>query len=344
MTSAVSDRTSLHFSAESSPAEMRPTPCNKLGRLIAHEQTCGGEECAKRVLTPLSDSPSQMAVTVRALTRQTPQSRFPTGVQCLSVSGGLCARRTRELLSDGDDNVVLQIQVIGRCAVSQLGREVTVAQGDGLLTSNADASTISLPEATHFASVGLSRRMMLALVPRLEDAFARPIPSDAGILRLLVRYLDILDDESALRTPELRHAVVTHIQDLCALAIGTTPDTATIAKDRGLRAARLRAIKVDIAQHLSAADVSAAAVARRQGVSPRYVRQLFASEGTTLSRYVLTRRLLRVHGTLTDPRSAHLAISTIAYNMGVGDISTFNREFRRLFGATPTDIRSAALK
>jgi AraC-like DNA-binding protein len=255
------------------------------------------------------------------------------------LSGGLSAQRTRDLLDDGDDDIVLNIHVTGRCTASQLARQVTVEPGGALLTSNADASTIVFPEPIRLASIGIPRKPMLTLVPGLEDAFLRPLPPHAGILRVLMKYLDVLKDEPALKTPELRSVVVTHIYDLCALAIGTVRDAAEIAKGRGLRAARLRTIKADIAHNLQDGDVSAAALGLRHDVSPRYIRKLFESEGTSLSRFVLSQRLARVHRFLTDPRRTDLAISSIAYSVGFGDLSTFNREFRRHFGATPSDVR-----
>jgi hypothetical protein len=57
----------------------------------------------------------------------------------------------------------------------------------------------------------------------------------------------MLGDDEALATPELRRLVVTQIYDLVALAIGATRGAAAIAEGRGVRAARLRAIKADIA-------------------------------------------------------------------------------------------------
>jgi AraC-like DNA-binding protein len=258
--------------------------------------------------------------------------------------GGLSAQRTRELLSDGKDDVVLHIHETGRRIVSQLGREAAVEPGGGLVTSNSDTSIMVLPEPTHFASIGVPRKLMMALVPDLEDTLVRPLSPDAGVLRLLVHYLDILEDKHALRTPELRHAVATHIHDLCALAIGATRDAAEIAKGRGLRAARLRAIKADIVQNLSDGDVSAAALALRQRVTPRYIHKLFESEGMTLSRFVLYQPLARVHRMLTDPRHTGLTIGAIAYRVGFGDLSTFNREFRRHFGHRRTCGRRRSSK
>jgi AraC-like DNA-binding protein len=42
------------------------------------------------------------------------------------------------------------------------------------------------------------------------------------------------------------------------------------------------------------------------------------------------------------PCCAGYRISTLVYSTGFGDLSTFNRAFRRHFGATPSDVRAAA--
>jgi AraC-like DNA-binding protein len=76
-------------------------------------------------------------------------------------------------------------------------------------------------------------------------------------------------------------------------------------------------------------------------VSPRYIRRLFEDENTSLSQFVLGQRLVHVHRMLGDPRYAHL---TIALRGRFGDLSTFNREFRRHFGVRPSDVRAAADK
>jgi AraC-like DNA-binding protein len=45
---------------------------------------------------------------------------------------------------------------------------------------------------------------------------------------------------------------------------------------------------------------------------------------------------------LIDRRYAHLNIAQIADESGFGDVSYFNRAFRRQFGAKPSDFREAA--
>jgi AraC-like DNA-binding protein len=45
---------------------------------------------------------------------------------------------------------------------------------------------------------------------------------------------------------------------------------------------------------------------------------------------------------MTDPRYADHRVSAIAFAAGFGDLSYFNRTFRRRFGATPSDLRAQA--
>jgi AraC-like DNA-binding protein len=45
---------------------------------------------------------------------------------------------------------------------------------------------------------------------------------------------------------------------------------------------------------------------------------------------------------LTDPHHLHLAIIDIAFAVGFGDVSHFNRMFRRYFGETPSGVRAAS--
>jgi AraC-like DNA-binding protein len=159
-------------------------------------------------------------------------------------------------------------------------------------------------------------------------------------LRLLVNYAGILADSDAMATPELRHAVVDHVHDLAAMVLGCSHDAREIAKRRGVRAARLRALKADVRNTVHAQDLSIAAVAKRHGVSPRYVQMLFDLDGTTFSEFVLSERLSRAHRLLVDPRYLHLKVSEIAYSAGFSDLSYFNRTFRLRFGDTPSGVRA----
>jgi AraC-like DNA-binding protein len=53
---------------------------------------------------------------------------------------------------------------------------------------------------------------------------------------------------------------------------------------------------------------------------------------------------LQVDDSLCDRRLAARSITSIAYEAGFGDLSYFNRAFRRHYNATPSDIRNRALR
>ena len=100
----------------------------------------------------------------------------------------------------------------------------------------------------------------------------------------------------------------------------------------------------DISVHLGDGDLSVAEIARRHRVTPRYIHKLFESEGLTFSAFVLGQRLSRAHRMLSDPRFADRNISSVAFDVGFGDLSYFNHTFRRRYAATPTDIRQSAMR
>jgi AraC-like DNA-binding protein len=56
-------------------------------------------------------------------------------------------------------------------------------------------------------------------------------------------------------------------------------------------------------------------------------------------KYVLTRRLVLAHRMLTDHRWGGVGIASSAYDAGFGDLSYFNRGFKRCYGATPSEVR-----
>jgi AraC-like DNA-binding protein len=208
-----------------------------------------------------------------------------------------------------------------------------------MLLSYSAGRTISRPGLVDHRVIRLPRASLRPLVHDIDDAVLRPIPRGTGMLNLLRSYADALFDDPVLSAPDVRQLLVSQLCDLVAVTIGATRDAAAVAEGRGIRAARLRAIKDDIEAHLADGGLTPVVVARRQRISDSYIRKLFETEGTSFSEFVLTRRLVRANRLLTDQRFADRTIAWIAFACGFGDVSYFNRTFKRLYGAPPTDIR-----
>src|SRR5262249_23689666 len=113
----------------------------------------------------------------------------------------------------------------------------------------------------------------------------------------------------------------------------------TATMNGGTSSERLKAIKAFIRENLGSPDLTVTEVARRQHISPRYIHMLFAKDGATFSEFLVGERIARAHRMLSDRRFDGLSISTIAFEVGFGDLSYFNRKFRKRFGITPSGLR-----
>ncbi len=263
------------------------------------------------------------------------------------VSGARSAAHyqiTRQHLTNAKDFIGLSMLLSGASTTQQLRREIIGRPGTAVLISGTDPSVSTMHRLGNFVTIVLPRPKLAALVPDLGDAYARQIPAGNEALRLLAHYIETLHRGGPLHMPELAEAAASHIVDLAALAVGAKADVAHEARERGVAAARLHAIKAEIQDHLGNHDLSAAMMAARHGVTPRYVHKLFERDGSRFSNFVLLRRLDRALQTLKDPRFAAHTISAIALECGFSDLSYFNRMFRRTYNAAPSDIRNAAFR
>jgi AraC-like DNA-binding protein len=252
---------------------------------------------------------------------------------------GVRHEHARRQSGDGDDDFSLQVNVCGLSLVSGRRGDTTLRDGDAMLLSYSVSRTITRPDRVDHRVIRLPRAALAPLVDNIDAAVLCPIPRGTGMLRLLQSYVDAVFDDPALATPQMRRLVLAQLCDLVAVTLGATRDATALAEGRGVRAARFRVIKADIETHLANGDLSPTAVARRQNISDRYIRKLFAAEGTSFSQFVLVRRLERARRMLTEPRWLHRSIASIAFDTGFGDLSYFNRTFKRRYGCTPSDLR-----
>jgi AraC-like DNA-binding protein len=111
-----------------------------------------------------------------------------------------------------------------------------------------------------------------------------------------------------------------------------------------VRAARLAAIFRTISDQLANRNLSAATVAAKLGITPRYVHVLLEQSGQTFSQYVVQKRLEKAGKLLADDEGQDRKIADIALEVGFADLSHFNRAFRRHFGDTPSGVRANSAK
>ena len=278
------------------------------------------------------DTPLECAILARTL----------PGVHMMSTAVSPARiKRTRELLADGNGDLIFLINQSGLVAAHARGRDVVLREGDAILMSAGEAWVFDRPSHGGSLSFRIPRPILASLVADVEDAIMKLIPHNTEVLKLLAGYAAPLFNDVALATPEFRRTAVNHLHDLVALALSARHDAAGIPNGRGMPAARLRMAKAYIIANSSRRELSVGSVSAHLGLTPRNLQRLFESEGTTFSEFLLAQRLSRAYRMLTEPRLAQSAVGAIAYDAGFGDLSYFNRSFKRRYGATPRDVRNS---
>jgi AraC-like DNA-binding protein len=288
----------------------------------------------RMAIDPVADSPFLAEASLRKHDGMT----IGTGVISPSVS-----QRSREIVRADNDDLFLMLNLSGSLLLTSGGRDLTLRPGEATLLCCGETGVYVRPEIGAVSCIRLPRAALTPFVAGLEDHIFRLIPGNIGALKFLRTYLDAQTDPTDIDLAQaVSRTITNHVTDLIALTLGATGEAASVALGGGLRAARLAAAKTFIEDHIGPTNFSIEDVAGQMGVSARYVRKLFEAEGNSFSRYVLQQRLARVRSMLTNARYDHLPISSLAYDVGFGDLSYFNKVFRAAFEATPSDIRQAA--
>jgi AraC-like DNA-binding protein len=200
---------------------------------------------------------------------------------------------------------------------------VDMAQEDSTVASDGRTTTLYVPRHLVDADVPDAWQMHGTI---FRNTAARVFAHQA---------LTLFDPESAWSM-----AMAAYLErSLLSIAIGCLFESRLHAEgappvtvDRSLR----RRIEHYIEDHLEDHDVDAHRICVEFGLSRSVVYRVFQPHGG-LNRYMLASRLRRVRRLLLDGDDR--SIAEIAYACGFVSPAHFNREFRRVFGVTPSDVR-----
>lgn len=251
------------------------------------------------------------------------------------------ARTKRLIAGDMADNLFI-VTADAPLHFVQGGREHLLDAGDAIFLRGAECSTIQSRQRTRFTNISVPMDSLGPMLQGCQDLSMRVVSRQDDLLGLLLGYVHLLHTSRQPRSDALDHIAAGHIRDLIAAIAKGKPDVSPIREPGGIRAARLCAIRAEIDSCLGEAGLTAESIAACHGISPRYIRKLFQDEGTTFTDFVLERRLDLARRFLLHPGQAGSTIAAISHACGFGDLSYFNRTFRRRFGMTPTDLRNGA--
>lgn len=222
------------------------------------------------------------------------------------------------------------------CAMRLGRRRLAVEAGDVTLTPAGIAASYDLPRpgthlCIHFVPADVRRGGASVSLPlHLRTGGRRE-----GIARAMLAVAE-LHQRGARHALSAAAASAALQALLLRLAADATepPPAAVSPSDAPLRLA-VELLTADLRRPL---DVPA--LSRRVGLSQNYLARRFKQRfGVTIPRYLLQARVEQAHLLLT---TTSLPIKDIAARVGLPDPQHFNKQFRRITGASPSAIRGAA--
>jgi AraC-like DNA-binding protein len=248
--------------------------------------------------------------------------------------------RSRAMLADGCDDFVLLTALANRIVAEQKGTRVELSQSEMCLAEMNEAGGVGFDVGDHFTAIRIPRRELLTLCPVAEDVLMKPLRQEPAIRTLIQRYQSLSAVAADSLDFDAQQVTARHMVDLIALLLRSGDDDARQPLQGGAAAARLQLIESQVTANLHDPSLSIVWVAERNRLSPKQVQRLFERKGVTFAEFVLEQRLLYARGLLGNPSVNQQKIGTVAYTSGFGDLSYFNRAFRRRFGMTPSEWRN----
>jgi AraC family transcriptional regulator len=256
-----------------------------------------------------------------------------------SVSDVICSAGPRDRpFEERHEAVSIAAVTAGTFQYRTDGGRALLAPG-GVLLGNAGACF----ECGHEHGVG-DRCLAFSFAPALLESvvsavpgarrttFALPhLPPLPALLPLLAAAEAVREEEDAAELEELGLRLAGAVT--ATLADNARPAPAPSRRDERRISDALRRIEARADEPLALAEM-----AREAGMSPfHYLRTFRQVAGVTPHQLVLRTRL---HRAAVRLRTSDAPISAIAFDAGFGDLSTFNRRFRRLMGCSPGAFRA----
>jgi AraC family transcriptional regulator, positive regulator of tynA and feaB len=234
---------------------------------------------------------------------------------------------------------VLGVQFVckGVELVREGSRELALKPGDVVLWDGLQPTEIEIAEAFYKRTLLFPRDRVLAVCPRLGELDALPSLAGSAPARLLVRFMNALAVELPGLGPAAGAAAANAALELLRAAVEPA-----LPSDRSAARAAMRAeIARYVRTHLQDPQLGPATIARAYAMSVRTLHALFEDADESVAGLVRSERLARCLEDLQQPNGG--SVTDIAFRWGFCDAAHFSRVFKREFGATPSEIRQAAL-
>jgi AraC-like DNA-binding protein len=260
----------------------------------------------------------------------------------IGSSGVKVDRRRADIGQIRDAHYLVKFQLSGQGVVSQRGLQAHLRPGDFVVCSSCEPYKLRFAESYRQAVLAIPQQLLQDMYQTPDDFLGQRMAGSApahGLLSQfvlsLVQRLDQLDPAIVQRLEaNLLDLLITSLHAESGQRAKVLPDSAADE--------HLRDIKRFVALHLKDTRLSPEFIAEAEGISKRYLHQLFKAEGISVSRYIQQQRLQACARAIANPELT-ASLTDIALEWGFSDASHFNRSFKAQFKLTPKQYRQQSL-
>ncbi len=261
------------------------------------------------------------------------------GIVKLDSTGLNFAAVTSRTITNAEDDVFfLCLQVSGSATFHQDGRETTILPGDFALLDAQRPYSCNYPGEWKQIIIKIPHRSLKARLSASSELTACAVRNVDGIGGLASGYMSMIPPRIDALHTAAKAQIAEHVLDLIALSLSNMggKDKPALSSGRALALLRLRTA---IESRLGDPRLDPKAAAAAAGMSVRYANALLSQQGTSVERFIVSRRLAHCRRALEDPGQSHRTITEIAFAWGFSDLSHFDRRFKREYGCSPRDYR-----
>ncbi|WP_338692426.1 helix-turn-helix domain-containing protein [Bradyrhizobium sp. 26S5] len=251
-------------------------------------------------------------------------------VQTCRVAGSSQAVR-RPARACGHEFGIMKV-VRGNTRLEQGGVVSELGPSDIVLFDNSRPYTLDMSSSFEHALLLVDRKAWAPEIAEIETQPLGRLPDTAaarilaGMLETMVRLAPAMDADEFERVA----------LPLTQLAAASLDRRSTESPTRSqISAALFKRICGDIRARLADPDLAPGELARRHGVSLRYLHKLFAQHGLSVMQFVRNQRLAQCASELRAC-AGRPHVGLIAARWGFNDDATFRRAFRARYGINPT--------
>jgi len=232
---------------------------------------------------------------------------------------------------DGGEDFLVSLMLSGEARLEQDGRVAVQGPGDFVLYDAAKPFVYDFPQGYRILLAKIPRRVMLCRLPDAERLTAVTVCGETPLGNLagtMIRSAVSLDLPGQLAvTAKVGISLVDLLS--AAFEIGLADRKELCDRQAGL----LKRAKDYMRAHIDEPELDVDGIAKAVHVSSRTLSRAFATEGTTVIRWLWKERLVASYAALSEGRATQ--VSDVALGCGFVSGSHFSRMFKSTYGVLP---------